>query len=43
MADPAASFPQDLVARRFDCGRPDAVWTTDVTYLTCGEGDVRDP
>ncbi|ADJ43257.1 integrase catalytic subunit [Amycolatopsis mediterranei S699] len=40
VVDPAASFPPDLVGRHFDRGRTDAVWLTDITYLTCGEGDM---
>jgi transposase InsO family protein len=40
VVDPAASFPPDLVDRHFDRGRPDVVWLTDITYLTCGEGEM---
>jgi putative transposase len=40
VVDPAASFPPDLLDRHFDQGRPDAVWLTDITYLTCGEGEM---
>jgi transposase InsO family protein len=40
VVDPTASFPPDLVERAFDQGRIDVVWLTDITYLSCGEGDM---
>ncbi|AHH98668.1 IS3 family transposase [Kutzneria albida] len=40
VVDPTASFPPDLVDRAFDRGRLNAVWLTDITYLTCGQGEM---
>jgi putative transposase len=40
VVDPTASFPPDLIARHFDRDRPDAVWLTDITYLTYDGGEM---
>ncbi len=40
VVDPAASFPPDLVEREFDQGRLNAVWLTDITYPSCGDGEM---
>lgn len=40
VVDPFASFPDDLVQRQFDQGHLDAVWASDITHLSRGDGDM---
>jgi len=38
--DPAAIYPADLVNRQFHPEGIDELWTSDITYLTVGEGEA---
>ena len=38
--DPAATFPDDLVQREFHPDRIDELWTSDITYLSVGDGEA---
>lgn len=38
--DPAATYPADLVNRQFHPDGIDELWTSDITYLTVGDGEA---
>jgi putative transposase len=40
VADPTASYPADLVNRAFHPDAIDELWTSDITYLTIGDGEA---
>jgi transposase InsO family protein len=40
IADPSASYPEDLVQRHFAPEGLNELWTSDLTYLKIGTGDV---
>jgi putative transposase len=40
VSDPSATYPADLVNRHFAPEGVDVLWTSDLTYLKIGEGDV---
>jgi putative transposase len=40
VADPTATYPEDLVNREFAPEGLNVLWTSDLTYLKIGEGDV---
>jgi putative transposase len=40
VADPTATYPEDLVNRQFSPDGIDELWTSDLTYLRIGEGEA---
>jgi len=40
VSDPTASYPADLVNRAFHPDAIDELWTSDITYLSVGEGEA---
>ena len=40
VGDPTATYPEDLVDRRFSPEGIDELWTSDLTYLRVGEGEA---